>query len=116
MGDEQVERRDIEALLAARQELGPAYDADLVQSFADRVERAVDQRVGATADRRHHREMMERRQMIFQFVLGAASVTAAIPISITLGVTGNYLALLIAWVGIVLVNVAHASTMRRDDR
>ena len=116
MGDEQVERRDIEALLAARQELGPTYDADLVQSFADRVERAVEHQAGSSADIRRHREMMERRQLIFQFVLGAASVAAAIPISITLGVTDHYLALLIAWIGIVLVNVAHASTMRRDGR
>jgi hypothetical protein len=113
VAEEPIERRDIEALLAARQELGPTYDADLVQSFADRVERAVEQQVGATAASRRHEEMLERRQEIFQFVLGAASVTAAIPISITLGVTNNYLALLIAWIGIVLVNVAHANTMRR---
>jgi hypothetical protein len=114
VAEEHIERRDLEALLAARQELGPAYDADLVQSFADRVERALDQTVGATVDSRRHRELMERRQMIFQFVLGSASVVAAIPISIVLGVTENYLALLIAWVGIVLVNLAHASSIRRS--
>ena len=53
--------------------------------------------------------------MIFQFVLGAASMVAAIPISIVLGVTGNSLALLVAWLGIVAVNVAHASTTRRGN-
>ena len=82
-----MERRDIEALLAARQELGPTYDAALVESFADRVERALDEKVGSSVDDRRHREMLERRQMIFQFVLGAASMVAAIPISIVLGVT-----------------------------
>jgi len=115
-GDDPVERRDIEALLAARQELGPTYDAALVESFADRVEQALDEKVGSTVDRRRHREQMERRQMIFQFVLGAASMVAAIPISITLGVTGNYFALLVAWIGIVAVNIAHASIGRRGNR
>ena len=110
-----MERRDIEALLATRQELGPTYDAALVESFADRVERALDEKVGSTVDSRHHRETLERRQMIFQFVLGAASMVAAIPISIVLGVTGNFLALLVAWIGIVAVNVAHASTTRRSN-
>ena len=108
-----MERRDIEALLATRQELGPTYDAALVESFADRIERALDEKVGSSVDSRRHREMLERRQMIFQFVLGAASMVAAIPISITLGVTDNFLALLVAWVGIVAVNVAHAAAMRR---
>jgi hypothetical protein len=51
-GDDPVERRDIEALLAARQELGPTYDAALVESFADRVEQALDEKVGSTVDRR----------------------------------------------------------------
>ena len=111
-----MERRDLEALLATRQELGPTYDAALVESFADRIERALDEKVGSTVDTRRHREMLERRQMIFQFVLGAASMVAAIPISITLGVTENFLALLIAWVGIVGVNVAHASAIRRGNR
>ena len=79
-GEEPVERRDIEALLATRQELGPTYDTALVESFADRIERALDEKVGSTVDNRRHREMVERRQMIFQFVLGAASMVAAIPI------------------------------------
>ena len=82
-----MERRGIEALLAARQELGPTYDAALVESFADRVERALDEKVGSDASTtRRHREMLERRQMIFQFVLGAASMVAAFPISMR-GVT-----------------------------
>lgn len=114
-GDDPVERRDIEALLATRRELGATYDAALVESFADRIERTLEDKVGSAVDTRRHREQMERRQMIFQFVLGSASMVAAIPISITLGVTGDYLALLIAWAGIVGVNVAHASTMRRGD-
>ena len=35
-------------------------------------------------------------------------MVAAIPISVVLGVTDHYAALLVAWVGIVAVNMAHA--------
>jgi hypothetical protein len=115
-GGEPVERRDLEALLATRQELGPSYDAALVESFADRIETALEEKVGSSVDDRRHREQMERRQMIFQFVLGAASMVAAIPISIVLGLNHQILALLIAWAGIAAVNLAHASTVRRGNR
>ena len=36
VADDELERRDFEALLATRGELGPDYDAALVDSFADR--------------------------------------------------------------------------------
>ena len=36
---------DIEAALATRRELGARYDAELVEGFAERIERAVDRRV-----------------------------------------------------------------------
>lgn len=113
MGEE-VERRDIEALYAARKDLGPGYDDALTESFVDRVERAMAERVGTTAGERTHRQQIESRQVTFQFVLGAASMVAAIPISIVLGVQGEFLALLIAWVGIVMVNAAHAASIRRS--
>jgi hypothetical protein len=43
------------------------------------------------------------------------SLVAALPISIVLGVTGHFGALLVAWVGIVLVNMAHALQSRPRD-
>ena len=42
------------------------------------------------------------------------STVAAVPISITLGVTDNLGALLVSWAGIVGVNVAHALQGRSD--
>ena len=52
-----------------------------------------------------------------QLALGIVSMVAAIPISIVLGVTEHLPALLVAWTGIVLVNLAHALQSRpRDGR
>jgi hypothetical protein len=51
-GEEQVGREDVEALLEVRRELGPSYDAALVDSFADRIEKAVAERVDAQVAQR----------------------------------------------------------------
>ena len=49
MPDDELERRDYEALLATRGELGPDYEKALVDSFADRMEKEIQRRVAATA-------------------------------------------------------------------
>ena len=38
-------RNELEATLAARQELGPGHDDALVAGFLDRIEREIDRRV-----------------------------------------------------------------------
>jgi hypothetical protein len=108
MPDDDLERSEIEALAAARAELGPEYDAALLSSFADRVERAIDLRVGQVLQEQARGGHLELARDNHQLTLGLLSAVAAIPISIVLGLKGNELALLITMVGIVLVNFAHA--------
>jgi hypothetical protein len=114
MGDEELERSEVEAVLETRRELGASYDAALVESFADRIERAVEKRTAdALSSRDRHRVHADsggKRQL----ALGIVSTVAAVPISITLGVTDNLSALLVSWAGIVGVNVAHALQGRHD--
>ena len=114
-GDEQVGREDVEALLEVRRELGPTYDAALVDSFADRIEKAVAERVDAQVAHRQAARAATAGGGPRQLALGIVSMVAAIPISIVLGVTDNFAALLVAWVGIVLVNMAHALQSRPRD-
>jgi hypothetical protein len=114
-GGDGVARDDVEALLEVRRELGPSYDAALVDSFAERIEQAVSVRVEDQLAHRRARDASVAGAGGRQLALGIVSVVAAIPISIVLGVTGNLLALLLAWLGIVAVNVAHALQGRRRD-
>ena len=114
-GEEQVGREDVEALLEVRRELGPSYDAALVDSFADRIEQAVTQRVDAQLAHRSATRAAVAGAGARQLALGIVSMVAAIPISIVLGVTGHFAALLVAWIGITLVNVAHAMQSRPRD-
>ena len=106
--EEELGHGDIEAALATRRELGARYDAELVDGFAERIERAVDQRVADQV------ALMQRRTATVaaaggrQLALGIISLVAFIPISIVLGLHDHFFALLIALAGIVAVNAAHA--------
>ena len=116
MGDDELERTEIESVLEARRELSPTYDAALVQSFADRIERTVHQRVGADMADRHYERRVEEANGKRQVALGIVSSVVGIPISaITLAVPegSGIAALVVAWGGLVGVNVAHAWQARR---
>lgn len=114
MGEEELERSEVEAVLETRRELGASYDAALVESFADRIERAVEKRTAEASMSRDWRRFHADRAGKRQLALGIVSTVAAVPISITLGVTDNLGALLVSWAGIVGVNVAHALQGRHD--
>lgn len=105
---EDVGRGDIEAALAARSELGAAYDAETVDAFADRIERAVERRAAEQAALHQRRTSAVMGAGGRQLALGIISLVVFIPISIVLGVNGELAALLLALAGIVGVNVAHA--------
>ena len=87
-GDEQIGREDAEALLEVRRELGPSYDAALVDSFAERIERAVAERVEDQLARRREVRRAAAGAGGRQLALAIVSMVAAIPISVVLGVTG----------------------------
>ena len=106
--EEDLGHRDIEAALETRRELGARYDAELVDGFAERIERAVDRRVAdqVALAQRHTAAVAGAGGR--QLALGIISLIAFIPISIVLGVNDQFLALLVTLAGIVGVNVAHA--------
>jgi hypothetical protein len=108
---EEVGRDDVEALLETRRELGPSYDAALVDSFAERVQHAIAQRVDAEVASRDAARSAQAGAGGRQLALGIVSMVAAIPISIVLGLN-SWPAMVVAWIGIVLVNMAHAIQSR----
>jgi predicted TPR repeat methyltransferase len=115
-GEEQIGHQDVEALLEVRRELGPSYDAALVDSFADRMERAIAERVDAQlAERRHQREQVDSRDSK-QLALGIVSLGCGVPITAIAGGIADLPGIIGAWTGIVVVNVAYALGGRRRHR
>ncbi len=111
--EDELGHGDIEAALATRRELGARYDAELVDGFAERIERAVERRVADQVALQQRRTAAVAGAGARQLALGIVSLVAFIPISIALGVNEQFLALLVTLVGIVGVNVAHAWQSRQ---
>ena len=115
MSDE-LERQDYEAVLAIRGELGPSYDAALVESFAERMERALVARSGRDAEEWRMLRDDARGDRQRQLALGIVSLGAGIPITaVSASITGLP-GLIVSWMGIGVINVAHAFVVNRRAR
>jgi hypothetical protein len=115
-GGEDVTRHDVEALLEARRELGPSYDAALVDSFAERVERAVAERVDAQVEERRRSRRDESDGDSRQLALSIVSLGTGIPITAIAAAQADLPGVIVAWAGIVGVNLTYALRGRRRPR
>ncbi|MBL0748000.1 hypothetical protein [Nocardioides baculatus] len=110
--EEELGHSDIEAALATRRELGARYDAELVDGFAERIERAVERRVADRTALEQRRTASAGNGRTRQFVLGIVSVGVGVPITIVptvaAGGVSGVVAVIVGWTGIVGVNAAHA--------
>ncbi|MEU1126844.1 hypothetical protein ABZ371_25510 [Streptomyces sp. NPDC005899] len=113
-------KRELDATLQARGELGPEYESALVDSFLEKVERRLD----GTLDRQVRRHFAERQTATARgatrpakggggfgerFGFGAVSLVLAVPLS-AIGVANAGIdGLVVAWLGIVGVNAVHAA-------
>lgn len=84
---------ELEATLAARRELGPAHDAELVAGFLDRIEKELDRRVDERV-----RELGPRRRRRREEELGIF-----IPIFIIAGIFGGVVGIYAAAAALVVV-------------
>ncbi|MFE0103194.1 hypothetical protein [Streptomyces sp. NPDC059009] len=112
-------KKELDAALHARRELGDEYESALVDSFLEKVE----QRIDTTVDRRVRRQLAEQQMVVARgarspqptdgwgerFGFGLVSLILAIPLSAIAAVNAHLPGLLVTWVGIVGVNAVHAS-------
>ncbi len=119
-------RKDLDATLQTRKELGPEYEEELVESFLEKLDGAVDRRV--------RRQLAERQMEVARgrgqgsrggsptsaspaypeglgprLWLAVTSLVLAIPLSAIAAVNTGLAGLLVCWGGIVAVNVLQAS-------
>jgi len=109
-------KKDLDATLRARRELGEEYDSALVESFLEKV----DQRIDSTVDRRVRRHLGEQQLVVARgahrprptdswgerFGFGVVSLVLAVPLSAIGGGVGHLPGLITTWLGIVGVNAA----------
>ncbi|MER6913114.1 hypothetical protein ABT354_15705 [Streptomyces sp. NPDC000594] len=114
-------KRELDATLHARRDLGEEYEPSLVDSFLEKVERRIDD----TVERRVRRQLAEQQMVVARdtrspqqpsdlnfgerFGFGIVSLMLAVPLSAIGAVNAGLPGLITAWVGIVGVNAVHAS-------
>lgn len=104
--------------MAARRDLGPEYDDAIAAGLADRVEQLVAYRAAELRMQSEAREVEsagERTRRNQRFALGIVSLATGVPITAiaAVNVDPGGLGVLLAWAGIVGVNVAAGWNGRR---
>ncbi|THA70180.1 hypothetical protein E6R60_30115 [Streptomyces sp. A0642] len=113
-------KKELNATLQARSELGAEYESALVESFLEKVE----QRLDGTLDRRVRRHLAEQQITVARgarapeqplghfgerFGFGIILLVLAIPLSAIGVANAGIEGLVVAWLGIVGVNVFQAA-------
>jgi hypothetical protein len=110
---------EVRAAAETHQELGPDYQAAVIESFIDKVGKEIDARVDARlAMSESWAQAPARRQRSFgkdkPFSLAVLSLIIGVPIT---GIeAGNHTgigAIVISWLGIAAINVAYTVANRR---
>ncbi|MFJ2742592.1 hypothetical protein ACIO3O_23330 [Streptomyces sp. NPDC087440] len=115
-------KKDLDATVDARRELGADYEAALVESFLEKVE----QRLDSTVDRRVRRQLAEQQMVVARgashpakpssgdggfgerFGLAIVTLVLAVPLSAIAVVNAGLLGLAVCWLGIFGVNAVHS--------
>ncbi|NBM19710.1 hypothetical protein [Streptomyces sp. GC420] len=116
-------KKELDATLHARRELGADYETALVESFLEKVE----QRLDGTMEKLVRRQLAEQQTAVARgtrpsqagdssfgerFGFGLVSLILAVPLS-AIGVTNAGIeGLVVSWAGIVGVNAVHALRAR----
>jgi len=117
-------KKELDATLQARRELGEEYESALVDSFLEKV----DQRIDGAVERRVRRQMAEQQMVVARgsrspqttdswgerYGFGIVSLVLAIPLSAIGGGIADIPGLLITWFGIVGVNGFQAARTHPD--
>lgn len=111
-------RHEAEAAVEARRELGSDYDDAIAAGLADKVEQLVAYRTAQLRVQGGERALeseAEKGRRSQRFVLGIVSLGAGVPITAiaAINVDPSALGVLLAWAGIVGVNVAVGRTDRK---
>jgi hypothetical protein len=108
-------RNDLRAAVAARQELGPDYEPEIIDSFLEKLEARIAARDAAPTKQsaQYPAEQPPPRQVPGNndpggLALAIVSVAAGIPITAIAATQEGLLAIFICWGGLVGINLARS--------
>ncbi|MCK7625067.1 hypothetical protein MUU72_18450 [Streptomyces sp. RS10V-4] len=114
-------RKELDATLQTRKELGPEYEAELVESFLEKLDRDVERRVRrqvaeqqvqVARGQRPPRAGSGSESFWERFAVAVVSLVLAIPLTAIAVVNAGLVGLVVCWAGIVGVNAVHSLGVR----
>lgn len=118
-GVPKLPRDEAEALLRVRSQLGDDFEPALVDSFVDRIDEAIETRVAQHLRRALEQERRRRHQRRSRddhaLALAIVSLGVAIPLTAIASESAGFVGVLVAWLGIVLVNVVYGLGWSTND-
>ncbi|GGR88297.1 hypothetical protein GCM10010269_29320 [Streptomyces humidus] len=117
-------KKELDATLQTRRELGEEYESALVDSFLEKV----DQRIDGAVERRVRRQLAEQQMVAARgsratrptdswgdrFGFAIVSLILAIPLSAIGGAFGHLPGVIATWVGVVGVNFVQAARVNPE--
>src|SRR5690242_9745853 len=99
-----VERKDVEAALQARRELGPAYEPEIVDSMVEKIEKRLDER---QQERRLPARAGHASPSVLLGSIALGIPVTAVALSNTHGSAGGVIVAIIAWLAIAVANMTY---------
>ncbi|MEV7556226.1 hypothetical protein ACGFYY_31905 [Streptomyces sp. NPDC048331] len=112
-------KKEFDATLDARRELGPEYEAALVDSFVEKVDTQVRRRLAeerlsaARGDGRAPSAALGDGNFGERFGFAIITLVLAVPLSAIAVTQARLPGLIVAWAGIAGVNLIHAARLGR---
>ncbi|HYU86023.1 MAG TPA: hypothetical protein VEK80_14580 [Kribbellaceae bacterium] len=103
-------RKDLQAALGARRDLGPEYENEVLDAFVEKVDARIAERVDQVVAQRAAQSPAEapRRGDAASTWVALVSLGSGIPITAIASENSGLAGVMVAWAGIGVVNVAHA--------
>jgi hypothetical protein len=99
-----IDRKDVEAALEARRELGVAYEPDIVDALVEKIEKRLDERLGERRQPAPQLQYFSMRLALGSIALGIGATAVANG----MGVAAGIVVAIVAWIAIAIINVAYA--------
>jgi hypothetical protein len=101
-----VPEGELEAAVAARQELGRTHEPEVVAAFLDRIEQGIDKRIDERVAKRGGRST-EHHELPIKLALGSMALGIGVTAVATSNAGGGGIAIaIVAWIAII--NVVYA--------
>jgi hypothetical protein len=101
-------RKDLRAAVAARQELGPDYEPEIIDAFLEKIDARIAQQHPVAVEQPVRVGPPSKENDPGGLALAIVSVVAGIPITAIAGEMEGTFAVIICWGGLVGINLARS--------